>query len=398
MSDANGSERVETIVIGGGQAGLATGYHLARRGLPFVILDASERIGDAWRNRWDSLRLFTPARYNGLPGMRFPAPPHAFPTKDEMADFLEHYANTFELPVRSGVRVDRVSRSDDGWAVTAGDHRMEATNVVVAMANFQKPWAPEFSGELDPDIVQLHSADYRNLDQLKPGSVLLIGGGNSGSEIAMELARTHEVWMSGRDTGQLPFRPSSLLGRLLLLPFLLRVLFLRVLTINTPMGRAARSKLIGVGGPLIRVKRQDLAAGGVERVGKTTGIRDGLPELDDGRVLDVDNVIWCTGFRTGFESWIDVPIHGEHEPRHDGGVVPDHPGLFFTGLHFLRAASSAMIHGADRDAAHIADAVAERSRSYSAEPNTVANASTKLRSTSSIGTGRSRIRSMEVTP
>lgn len=360
MDSAPGTERLETIVIGGGQAGLAVGYHLARERLPFVILDASERVGDAWRNRWDSLRLFTPARYNGLPGMKFPAPPHSFPTKDEMGDFLEQYARTFELPVRSGVRVDRLSRSGDRWVVSAGDRRLEADNVIVAMANYQKPRVPDFADDLDPEIVQLHSAEYRNPGQLRPGPVLLVGAGNSGSEIAMELARDHHVIMSGRDTGQLPFRISSLPGRLLFLPLLLRFVFRRVLTIHTPMGRAARPKLLSQGGPLIRVKRRELADSGVERVGRTAGIREGLPVLVDGRVLEVANVVWCTGYRTGFESWIDAPIHGDHEPRHEGGVVPDQPGLFFTGLHFLRAAVSAMVHGTGRDAAFIAEQVAER--------------------------------------
>jgi putative flavoprotein involved in K+ transport len=139
MQDAHRAERVNTVVIGGGQAGLSVGYHLARRGVSFVILDASERVGDAWRRRWDSLRLFTPARYSGLDGMPFPAPPHSFPTKNEMGDFLEAYAREFALPVRSGVHVDRVSRQGDPFLVVAGDVRFEAENVIVAMANYQRP-------------------------------------------------------------------------------------------------------------------------------------------------------------------------------------------------------------------------------------------------------------------
>lgn len=372
MDSVPGSERLETIVIGGGQAGLAVGYQLAQRGLPFAVLDASERIGDSWRNRWDSLRLFTPARYNGLPGMRFPAPPHSFPTKDEMGDFLEHYARAFDLPVRSGVRVDRVSRNGDGWVVEAGERRMVADNVVVAMANYQEPWVPDFGAELDPAIVQLHSADYRNPGQLRPGGVLLVGGGNSGSEIAMELSADHEVIMSGRDTGQIPFRASSLPGRLLLTPLLLRFVFRRILSIHTPMGRALRAKIMGHGGPLIRVKRTDLAAAGVVRVGRVVAVSEGRPELVDGQVLDVENVVWCTGFRTGFESWIDVPVHDEHEPIHDGGIVPDQPGLFFTGLHFLRSMASAMIQGAGDDSVYIANAVAERSRALTAGRRAIA--------------------------
>src|SRR6185369_14364805 len=159
--------RIQNLVIGGGQAGLATGYHLAKRGLPFLILDASQRIGDAWRHRWDSLRLFSPARYCGLPGFSFPARGDAFPTRQEMADYLELYARRFNLPVRSGVRVDRLTKAGGRFVVTAGNLRVEADNVVVAMANYQTPRTPSFAQELDPGIVQLHSHHYRNPSQLQ---------------------------------------------------------------------------------------------------------------------------------------------------------------------------------------------------------------------------------------
>src|SRR5690606_18197559 len=199
-------DRVEhhhTIVIGGGQAGLSVGYHLSKRGIPFVILDAGKRVGDAWRNRWDSLRLFSPAAYNGLDGLPFPAHPHTFPTKDEMAAYLESYAERFNLPVKNGVRVDGLSRGEDGrFVVTAGELRLTADNVVVAMSNYQRPKVPAFARDLDPGIIQIHSFDYRNPEQLQEGNVLIVGAGNSGSEVAKELIRTHAVWMSGRDTGQ----------------------------------------------------------------------------------------------------------------------------------------------------------------------------------------------------
>lgn len=366
MRDAGSTERIETLVIGGGQAGLAAGYHLARQGLPFLILDASDRIGDAWRGRWDSLRLFTPARFNALPGMAFPAHRHAFPTKDEFADYLEAYAREFELPVRCGVKVHGLTREGDRFVATAGNQRFEADNVIIAMGSHQEPRTPAFADELDPGMVQVHSADYRNPGQLRPGDVLIVGGGNSGSEIAMDLAPHHRVWMSGRNTGELPFRPRSLPGRLLLVPLVLRFLFYRVVTVDTPIGRAMRPKVLGRGGPLIRVKNRDLAAAGVQRVPRTTGARDGRPVLEDGRVMDVENVVWCTGFRTGFEDWIHLPIHGEHEPRHERGIVPDQPGLFFLGLFFQRAMSSEMIHGVGRDAEEIVRAVAQRTASAAA--------------------------------
>ena len=353
---SNGTESFDTVIIGGGQAGLSVGYHLARRGQPFVILDANQRIGDAWRTRWDSLRLFTPARYSGLAGMPFPAPAWSFPTKDEMADYLEAYAARFQLPVRTGVSVDRLSWQDGRLVVAAGDRRWEAEHVVVAMATWQRPRIPGFARELDPGIVQLHSIDYRNPSQLRDGGVLMVGAGNSGAEIALDVAPAHRTWLSGRDTGHIPFRIDGVAARLLL-RLVFRVLFYRVLTTDTPMGRKQRPHLTSRGLPLVRVRSQDLAAAGVERVPRLVGVRDGLPVLADGRVLDVTNVIWCTGFDPGF-SWIDLPVVGERgEPVHQRGVVATQPGLYFVGLHFLYAASSAMIHGVGRDAEHIVDTI-----------------------------------------
>jgi putative flavoprotein involved in K+ transport len=170
MSNARDPERIQTVVIGAGQAGLSVGYHLARRGLPFVILDANARVGDNWRKRWDSLRLFTPARYDGLVGMAFPGSPTAFPTKNEMADFLEAYATRFKLPIRSGVKVERLSRHGRGYLVSAGNQTIEADHVVVAMSNYQSPRVPAFSKDLDPGIRQIHSIDYRNPSQLQEGA------------------------------------------------------------------------------------------------------------------------------------------------------------------------------------------------------------------------------------
>jgi putative flavoprotein involved in K+ transport len=351
------TESVDTLIIGAGQAGLAAGYHLSRRGVPITILESAPRVGDGWRARWDSLRLFTPARYSSLPGMPFPSPPHYFPTKDEFADYLESYAASFELPVRTGVRVDAVTREGDGYVVTAGVRRFEARRVVVAMANYQTPFVPPFASDLADDIVQIHSSAYLNPGQLRAGGVLIVGAGNSGSEIAMELAPRHAVWLSGRSVGELPFRPSSRVGRLLV-PVVLRGLFHRVLTVDTPIGRKARPKIVSRGGPLIRVKRRDLEAVGVRQVPRTVSADGGRPVLEDGSAPDVTNVVWCTGFRPGFESWIRLPIHGSHEPLHQRGRVAGVPGLYFLGLHFRRALSSAMIHGVGHDAEEIAREIA----------------------------------------
>jgi putative flavoprotein involved in K+ transport len=349
---------LETVVIGGGQAGLAVGHHLAGRGRPFLILDANQRVGDAWRNRWDSLRLFTPARYDGLAGLPFPAPAHSFPTKDQVADYLEAYATRFQLPVRAGVRVERLFRDDGRFVVAAGDRCWEADNVVVAMSTFQVPRVPAFATELRPEIVQLDSAGYRNPSQLRDGGVLVVGAGNSGAEIALEVAGRHPTWLAGKESGHVPFRIEGAAARFVFQPLLFRFIGHRVLTVDTPIGRRLRPRLLSHAAPLVRVKPKDLAAAGIQRVPRVVGVRDGHPLLADQQVLEVANVIWCTGFGPDF-SWIDLPVFGANgnEPAHYRGVVASQPGLYFVGLSFLYAMSSGFLPGVDRDAEHVVRAI-----------------------------------------
>lgn len=355
------TERINTVVIGGGQAGLSVGFHLQKRHVPFLILEENQRVGDTWRARWDSLHLFTPAIFSGIPGMRFPAPPYSFPSKDEMGGYLETYAQRFQLPVRTGVHVDRLSKRGGRFVIISGDREIEADNVVVAMATYQSPRVPPFARDIDPGIVQLHSREYRNPSQLRKGGVLVVGAGNSGAEIALEVARSHRTWLSGRDVGHVPFNIAGLPARLFLVRLVLRVLFHRVLTVNTPIGRKLRPKVLSHGGPLIRVRPAELAAAGVERVARVAGVKGGKPQLADERVLDVANVVWCTGFHPGF-SWIDLPIVKDAEPVHRRGVVEEVPGLYFLGLNFLYAFSSTMIHGVGRDAEYVAEVIASQVR------------------------------------
>ena len=354
-------QRYDVIVVGGGQAGLSVGYYLARRGLRFVILDAEDRVGDAWRKRWDSLRLFTPARFDALVGMPFPAPPDAFPTRDEMADYREAYAKRFELPVRNGMRVESLTKRDGRYVVRAGGQELEADQVVVAMASYQKPRTPPLATSLHPDIVQVHSRAYKHPAPLRQGPVLLAGAGNSGAEIAIELRqRGHDVWLAGRAVGEAPVRMNSFWGRWLGARFLLRFVFHRLLTIKTPMGRKARPKVMHGATPLIRTRLGDLRAAGVRTAARVAGVEGGHPVLEDGQVLDVANVVWCTGYHPSF-SWIDLPIFDDAgEPKHEGGVVASQPGLYFVGLHFLYSMSSSMIHGVGRDAARITSHLAAR--------------------------------------
>ncbi len=353
-------EHSEVIIVGGGQAGLAVGYHLARRKIPFLILDARPNIGDAWRERWDSLRLFTPARFDGLDGMPFPAGARTFPTKDAMADYLAAYARRFAIPVRNGVKVESLSRRDGCYRLVAGDQVFEAGQVVIAMSNFQAPVRPDFAATLAPEVRQMHSAEYRNPAQLKDGPVLLVGAGNSGAEIALDLVTSRKVWLAGRDVGEAPFDVESFWGHLRLC-FLLRVMFHRLLTMATPMGR--RASAVQRPTPLIRARLSKLAAAGVEILPKVAQAEGAGLVLADGRALHPANVIWCTGFRPDF-SWIELPLFdADGRPRHNRGVAENAPGVYFVGLHFLYALSSTMVHGVSRDARFVADAICRKAAS-----------------------------------
>jgi putative flavoprotein involved in K+ transport len=361
MNGQNNVKRTQTIVIGGGQAGLSVGYHLAKRGLPFLILDASERIGEAWRKRWDSLRLFTPARYAGLPGLAFPARGDAFPTKEEVANYLESYAKKFHLPVHKGVKVNSLSEQGDRFVMETGDGRYESEQVVVAMANYQTPRVPSFAQELDRSIVQLHSNEYRNPAQLQEGGVLIVGAGNSGADIGMEVAQSHKTWISGKESGHVPFPIDGVVGRFLLTR-IVRFVGHHGLTVSTPVGRKLRPKMLSQSAPLVRVKPKDLIAAGIERVPRVVGVRNGLPLMANGSTLEARNVIWCTGYHSGF-SWIDLPIFGEDgRPIHERGVVGGVPRLYFVGLHYLYSMTSATVIGVGRDAERIAKAIEQRSR------------------------------------
>ena len=351
----------DTIVVGGGQTGLTVGYELAQRGVDFVILDANERVGDAWRKRWDSLLLFTPARYNGLPGMKFPAKADQYITKDELAEYLETYAEANDLPVRSNTRVTRLSFDGETYVVEAAGVLLRSANVVIAMADYQVPYVPEFGPDLDPDIVQMHSGQYQRPSQLADGPVLVVGFGNSGADIGLELTKTHTTYLSGDPSVVIPFRIEPWFGRNVGVR-LVRFGAVKVLNTNTPIGRRVRPKLVGRGGgaPIVRVKPADLEAAGARRVPRVTGVEGGLPVLADGTVLGVANVVWCTGFRSGF-SWIDLPVFDDRgRPVHERGIVSGSPGLYFCGLFFLHALWSETLSGMPIDAKHIVDHLVSR--------------------------------------
>lgn len=353
MSTTN---RVDTVVVGGGQAGLALGYHLAQQHRDFAILDAHARVGDAWRMRWDSLRLFTPAKFDGLPGMRFPADPLSFPTKDQEADYLEAYAARFELPVRGGVAVEAVWRENARFVVATGTDRWTADNVVLATGGSQVPRVPHLAESMAPEVLQLHSSDYRNPAQLRPGKVLVVGVGNSGAEIALEVSRSHPTWLAGAPSGQLPVRHGRAAARFVL-P-VIRFVALHVLTLATPMGRKAAPVMVSRAAPLIRTKMRDLAAAGVRSVPRVIGVRAGMPivdgAVDGGSVLSVANIIWCTGYRNDF-GWVNLPgFQDGDRPAQSRGIIPTIPGLYLLGQDFLFSAVSATVTGACRDAKYLA--------------------------------------------
>lgn len=350
------TEHIENVIVGGGQAGLAVGYYLTQLSRQFVIIDACERTGDSWRTRWDSLQLFTPAYLNALPGLEFSGPRSLPSTKDQMADYLEAYATRFDLPIRRGWRVDSVTRNDDRFVVTSGPRRFEADNVVLATGGYQAAFVPPFANDLDAGIVQLHSSEYRRPSQLRDGDVLVVGAANSGAEIALEVSATHRTWLSGRHPGSEPTRPGSRVDRLFTPPFWFFVS--RVASVTNPIGRRMRPQMLNMTVPLGRVRPNDLDAAGIVRLPRTVGVRDGAPVMEDGRVIDVANVVWCTGYRAAF-NWIHLDIFNEEgQPIHDRGVVAAVPGIYFIGLFFLSSLASSLVGGVSRDAEHIARHIA----------------------------------------
>lgn len=359
-------EHIETVIVGGGQAGLATAYHLQRRGRECVVLERNRRIGDGWRRQWDTLRLYSPARFDGLPGLPFPAEPWSFPGKDEVADYLESYAAHWALPVRLGVGVLRVRRATDGAGflmdteTETGTERIACDNLVVATGTFGRtPYVPEAAADLDPATLQLHSSEYRRPGQLPDGPVLVVGASHSGTDIAYELAATRPTTLVGRDCGQIPVRLDSRRMRIVL-PVLLFA-WRHVVTRRTPVGRKEMAEVRTHGGPMLRVKREDLAARGVVRhEARVVGARDGRPLLEDSTTVEAATVVWATGFRQSLD-WLELPVLGEDGwPREYRGVAEDEPGLYFCGLSFQFAFSSMLLTGVGRDAELVARRIARR--------------------------------------
>jgi putative flavoprotein involved in K+ transport len=343
------NSRRDVIVVGGGQAGLAIGYYLARQGRRFTILEAAREPAAAWRQRWDSLTLFTPARYDALPDLPFPGDPDRYPGRDEVVDYLANYAEHFDLPIELNSRVERVRRDEDGYAVELADRTLRTAQVVIATGPFQAPFVPSIAGDLAPDIVQMHSAEYRNPRQLPHGRILIVGGGNTGYQIAAELAATREVHLSV-GSRQMPL-PERLLGRDLFR--WLEATGLMHKTVDSRFGRRMKDRDTLIGSRPRTLRRQH----GVKFHGRATDAAGARVTFEDGAQLAFEAVIWATGFRLD-HAWIDAPAFDDAgHVEHARGVTKS-PGLHFLGLPWQHTRGSALLGWVKDDAEHIAERIA----------------------------------------
>ena len=355
------TERVDTLVVGGGQAGLAMGYYLAERGIPFVIADANPQIGDMWRSRWQSLKLFTAGQYNTLPGMTFPAERDSYPGKDDVADFLQAYATNFELPIRLDTRVTRLSRNDGArYAAETTSGPIEAEQAVIATGPFQAPFTPEVAGDLDSGIAQLHSAEYQTPDDLPEGRVLVVGAANSGQQIALELVQ------AGRNVdisvGQkLPTLPQRWLGRDLW--WWLETTRVSKVRVSSRLGQRLSQRDVVIGGGLRELRKY-----GVRTRPRVSAADGHTVSFEGGESAAYDGVVWATGFRVD-HSWVDIPEAKDEQGRlrHVRGVT-DSPGLYLLGMTWQYTRTSALLGWVGIDAAYLADRIeANRKRPTGAQ-------------------------------
>jgi putative flavoprotein involved in K+ transport len=335
----------EVVVIGAGQAGLAIGFFLGREGRQFVILDAAESIGAAWRTRWESLTLFTPRRYSGLPGLPFPGDPEGYPTRDQVVAYLEQYAQTFDLPIELNTRVRRLGSEDGRFLIEVDGRTITADQVVVATGPFQMPFVPEFASKLASEVFQVHSTEYRTPSEVPDGTVLVVGGGNTGFQIAKELAAAQTVCLAV-GSRQTPL-PQRFLGRDLFW-WLTKT---RVLdkTVESRLGRKLRHRDTLIGSSPRELRQRY----GVELKPRAVDASVRVVRFEDGSGLEVSAVIWATGYRPDY-SWIELPVFDPDGRLHHRRGITGMSGLYFLGLTWQHTRGSALIGWVKDDAAFIA--------------------------------------------
>lgn len=340
-------EHLSTVIIGAGQAGLAAAYYLKKLNDDFIILDEGNHIGDSWRQRWDSLRLFTPSQYDGLPGFPFPDNRGSLPTKDEMADYLLNYSNKFSLPVQLNTKVIELKKTSDYYEIITSKGNVYADNVIVATGTNPIAYIPTFASDLNKNIVQIHSSKYKNPESFHSLNTLVVGAGTSGVEIAIELSASRPTMLSGQATPHIP-------------DFIFRYVGKQywwfahnILTLSTPIGRKVKPKIIGGGAPLISVSMENVKEAKVEQLPRLKGVQNGLPQLEDGRVLTVTSIVWATGYRPDF-SWIKFDVTDNSGwPQSNRGISEKFKGLYFVGMVFQFGLTSGLVGGVGRDAAYV---------------------------------------------
>jgi putative flavoprotein involved in K+ transport len=343
------SDRLDVAVVGGGQAGLAVGHFLAGQGRHFAILEAAAEPAAAWRARWDSLRLFTPVRYDSLPGLAFPGDPDTYPSRDEVVAYLEDYVRRFELPLELDSRVLAIRDLDGRFGIELADRSYEADQVVIATGPFQAPFTPALAADLDPVVVQRHSTEYRRPDQLPDGPVVVVGGGNTGYQVAAELVRTREVHLA-IGARQIPL-PQRLLGRDLF-GYLERLGLMRR-SVDSRLAQRMKDRETLIGSSPRGARRQ-----GIHLRPRVTGAAGTTLAFADGSQQDAATVIWATGFRHD-HSFVQLPVFdAQGRPQHRRGVT-DMPGVYFLGLLWMHTRGSALLGWVKDDARYIAERIAE---------------------------------------
>lgn len=351
-----GKKHFGTVVIGAGQSGLAVAYYLKKYNEDYIILDEGKNVGDSWRQRWDSLRLFTPSQHNGLPGLRFPSKRGYLPTKGEMADYLLNYVQKFSLHIQFNTKVIELLKTTDEYEITTPQGIVYAKNIIVTTGTNPVAKIPEFASGLKKSIVQIHSSKYKNPQLFPASNTLVVGAGTSGVEIAIELSESRPTMLSGKPTPHIPDFVFRYFG------ILYWLFAYYILTVKTPIGRKVKPIITTSGGPLISVSMNEVNEAKVEQLPRLKGVENGFPLLDDGRILPVTSIIWATGYKPDF-SWIKFDVTDRNGwPKTYRGIAKDFTGLYFVGMIFQFGLTSGLVGGVGRDAAFVVKHLHKRNK------------------------------------